>query len=88
VTPRKRISLGISLIKAPTGCNFPHLKDKKYQRVERSQGSFYRAFSLPSNADVDNILAAFDKGVLTLTIPTPPKEKPKQIEIKIKELPK
>lgn len=40
-------------------------------RTERSFGSFRRAFVLPFPIDADAVDAAFDKGVLTIEIPTP-----------------
>jgi HSP20 family protein len=40
-----------------------------YKRVERVRGSFYRRFSLPDNADADNITARSELGVLELVIP-------------------
>jgi len=55
----------------------------KYHRVERYYGSFARSFTLPSSAEVDKIDASFDKGVLTVKIPTETsKLAPKMIEIK------
>ncbi|MDP6604846.1 MAG: Hsp20/alpha crystallin family protein [Dehalococcoidia bacterium] len=55
---------------------------ERYYRRERRSGSLTRRIALPrkvGQADVDAELA---NGVLTLTIPTPEDEKPKQIEIK------
>jgi HSP20 family protein len=46
--------------------------DEKKSEVhvsERSYGSFRRSFSLPQEADSENIAAAFDNGVLTVTVP-------------------
>ncbi len=40
----------------------------RVNRVERSYGSFRRAISLPDSADVDNINAKFQNGVLTINI--------------------
>ena len=42
--------------------------DEKTHYSERSYGSFTRAFTLPADADRFNIMANFNKGVLTLTI--------------------
>jgi len=36
---------------------------------ERSYGSFHRSFSLPQEADAGKIAAAFNNGVLTVTVP-------------------
>lgn len=42
--------------------------DKGYHRVERSYGTFQRILTLPANADRDSVNAAFNNGVLTVTI--------------------
>jgi HSP20 family protein len=42
--------------------------DEKTHYSERSYGSFTRAFTLPSDADRNDISANFSKGVLTLRI--------------------
>ena len=42
--------------------------DEKTHYSERSYGSFTRAFTLPSDADRNDISANFSKGVLTLQI--------------------
>jgi HSP20 family protein len=42
--------------------------DDKTHYSERSYGSFTRSFTLPSDADRNNIMANFTRGVLTLTI--------------------
>lgn len=43
--------------------------EDRYQRVERSYGSFRRILDLPEDARVEDIKATFDKGVLTITVP-------------------
>ncbi len=40
----------------------------KWHRVERSSGSLRRQVKLPATANWDNITAASDNGVLTLTV--------------------
>jgi HSP20 family protein len=40
-------------------------------RSERSFGTFYRAFFLPSAVDADLVDARLDKGVLTIKVPLP-----------------
>ena len=58
-------------------------QDKNYYRVERSYGSFRRSFSLPSNADADNIKASSKDGVLSVRIPKRNDEIGKKVEIEV-----
>lgn len=58
-------------------------KDKKVHRIERSYGSFYRSFSLPDDADVNGVNAAFKDGVLNVSLPKSEEKKPKLIEVKV-----
>ncbi|KAL3530826.1 hypothetical protein ACH5RR_010148 [Cinchona calisaya] len=44
-------------------------KNDTWHRVERSSGQFMRRFRLPENAKMDEIKAAMENGVLTITIP-------------------
>jgi HSP20 family protein len=47
-----------------------HKEEKEgYKRVERSYGAFHRRFSLPDNADADNISAKSKHGTLEVSIP-------------------
>ena len=55
---------------------------RKYVRVERSYGRFYRAFSLPQSVDVDNIEATFKDGVLTIHVPKTEEVRPRRISVK------
>lgn len=61
------------------------IKEEKegYSRVERSQGSFYRRFSLPETADSENITAKSNKGVLKITVGKKETAKPKKITVKV-----
>nr|WP_245217188.1 Hsp20/alpha crystallin family protein [Neoroseomonas nitratireducens] len=43
---------------------------------ERSYGSFRRTLRLPWAPDPAQVAAAFDKGVLSVTLPRPPQAKP------------
>ena len=56
-------------------------KDENFHRIERSYGSFYRSFRLPSEVDAEKIKASYEKGVLRITIPKAKKEVGKKIEI-------
>ncbi len=58
-------------------------KDKKYHRVERSYGHFTRSFTLPEDADADNVKAEFKNGVLEVHLHKAEKAKPKQIEVQV-----
>ncbi|CAK8538242.1 unnamed protein product [Lathyrus sativus] len=51
-------------------------KNDTWHRVERSQGSFHRRFRLPENAKVDDVKAAMENGVLTVTVPKEEVKKP------------
>jgi HSP20 family protein len=57
-------------------------KKERGRYVERSYGSFSRAFTLPSDADGDRLEASFKEGVLSVRIPRREALKPKQIDIK------
>jgi HSP20 family protein len=54
---------------------------EKYQRLERSYGSFSRSFTLPASVDASRISAAYKDGVLTIRLPQREEAKPKQIEV-------
>ncbi|XP_073141078.1 17.8 kDa class I heat shock protein-like [Henckelia pumila] len=51
-------------------------KNDKWHRVERSSGKFLRRFRLPEGAKVEEIKAAMDNGVLTVTVPKQEVKKP------------
>ncbi|ONK62124.1 uncharacterized protein A4U43_C07F600 [Asparagus officinalis] len=44
-------------------------KTDKWHLLERSSGSFTRRFRLPEDAKVDQVKAAMEDGVLTVTVP-------------------
>ena len=56
---------------------------KGYHRIERSYGSFVRAFSLPETVNVDQVKADYKNGVLTITLPKKEVAKPKTINVEI-----
>jgi HSP20 family protein len=53
-----------------------------YTRIESFFGRFERAFKLPSDADLDNIEAKYEDGVLKIFIPKKQKPAGKRIEVK------
>jgi HSP20 family protein len=45
------------------------VKEEDYYKVETYFGKFSRSFTLPDNADIENIEASSDNGVLEIVIP-------------------
>lgn len=62
-----------------------HTEDKKknFVRIERNYGSFTRSFTLPDNINAEAISAAFENGVLNVTLPKMEPAKPKEVNIAI-----
>ncbi|WOL06964.1 hypothetical protein Cni_G15699 [Canna indica] len=58
-------------------------KTDTWYHVERSSGQFLRRFQLPENAKVDQVKAAMENGVLTVTVP---KEEVKRADPKVIEI--
>ena len=56
-------------------------KEENFHRIERRYGSFYRAFTLPTTVDTENIAAKYEAGVLKLELAKKPEAQPKQIKI-------
>ncbi len=57
-------------------------KDEHRRYVERTYGSFSRSFSLPGNADPDQVDASMQDGVLTVSIGKREEAKPKAVAVK------
>lgn len=57
-------------------------RDDKFFYCERPAGTFERSFRLPDYVDTGNIKAAYENGVLTLTMPQRAESRPRTIEIK------
>ena len=53
-----------------------------YHRRERSYGQFRRAFQLPFQIAADRVEAAYDKGVLQITLPRAEADKPRKIQVR------
>jgi HSP20 family protein len=60
-------------------------KDGVYLRRERSRGEFLRVIELPMTLDPKKVTAAYEHGLLTLSIPKTEREKPAVIPIKKRE---
>ena len=56
-------------------------KDTEMIAAERPRGVFSRQLFLGDNLDTDRVQAAYDAGVLRLTIPVAEKAKPHKVEI-------
>ncbi len=53
-------------------------------RSERYVGRFQRAFSLPAPVQTEQVRAAYEDGVLTVTLPKQEEAKPRQIQVEVK----
>lgn len=58
-------------------------KGKKYHRVERAYGSFMRSFTLPDDADANQVEAHYRDGVLTVSLAKSEHAKPRAIDVKV-----
>jgi len=58
-------------------------KGKRYHRVERAYGRFYRSFAVPDDADPEKVGAEFKDGLLTVRLAKTEKAKPKTIDVKV-----
>ena len=56
---------------------------KGYHRIERSYGSFVRAFSLPDTVDPANVKADYQAGALTITVDKKEVAKPRTVKIDV-----
>jgi HSP20 family protein len=58
-------------------------KGKKFHRVERSYGSFFRSFQIPDNVDDTKIAATYVDGVLKVLLPKTDQPKPNARQISV-----
>lgn len=58
-------------------------KGRKFHRIERYYGRFERSFTIPDDAEPDNVKAEFKDGVLRVHLAKSEKARPKQIEVKV-----
>ena len=74
----------ILIIKGETRAD-EEIKKENYLYRERRYGSFCRALTIPVPVVTDKAEAAFENGVLTLTLPKTDEVKPKAIKVKAKK---
>lgn len=55
--------------------------NQRFWRIERGHGAFRRSFNLPETVDPAKVEAAFQDGVLTITLPRREETRPRQIQI-------
>ncbi len=58
-------------------------RTERVHRYERTYGVFERTFSLPATVDANNIKAAYEQGVLTVTLPKMAEARPRQILVEV-----
>lgn len=56
-------------------------KADRYYTYERHYGTFSRTFRLPEGANVDDLRASLEHGVLTVTVPKRPEVQPRKVEV-------
>ena len=54
-----------------------------WHRLERSYGTFERAFTLPETVNAEGVKADYKNGVLTVTLPKKEIAKPRQIKVEV-----
>jgi len=59
------------------------VEKKNYYRMERSYGSFTRAFSLPAGVRTDKAKAQFEEGILRIRVPKTEEAKKKEKKVQI-----
>ncbi len=58
-------------------------KEENFHRIERRYGAFFRAFTLPTTVNTENVKASYDSGILKLELDKRAEAKPKQIKISV-----
>jgi HSP20 family protein len=58
-------------------------KGKRFHRIERSYGSFFRSFLLPDDVDDKKVIAEFKDGVLSVHLPKSEATKPRSVDVRI-----
>jgi HSP20 family protein len=58
-------------------------KEENFHRIERSYGSLYRSFTLPTTVEAGKVTAKYTAGVLRLELKKKAEAQPKQIKVEI-----
>lgn len=58
-------------------------REENFHRIERRYGSFYRAFTVPTTINTENVKASYDAGVLKIELEKRAEAKPKQIKVSV-----
>src|SRR3984957_20466241 len=58
-------------------------KEENFHRIERRHGSFYRAFTVPTTMNTENVKPSYDAGVLKIELEKRAEAKPKQIKVSV-----
>ncbi len=56
---------------------------EQYHRRERPEGAFSRSFELPFRVEAEAVKAAYQNGILRVTLPRAESDKPKRIAVKV-----
>jgi HSP20 family protein len=60
-------------------------RTERVHRYERCYGAFERSFTVPTTIDADHITAAYEDGVLTVSLPKVERAKPRQISVAVQK---
>jgi HSP20 family protein len=58
-------------------------KEENFHRIERRYGSFFRAFTLPTTVNTEDVKASYNAGILKLELAKKAEAQPKQIKINV-----
>lgn len=61
------------------------VEEKSYHRREVRYGRFHRAVALPASVEGSQAKAAYEKGVLKVTVPIQERAKPTRVAVNVKE---
>lgn len=70
-----------NVLKVTASRTWERKEERQWLANERYQGTFERQLFLGDTLDAERIDAAYDQGVLTLTIPVAERAKPRKIEV-------